>query len=106
MPMMHACVETTRPFGTKTMVSLNAIMVDGTGMCGSCRVTVGGAMKFACVDGPDFDGHMLDFEELGRRQTRFRDEEQQALARMNAPAGEPKEECKGTCAYISSVLSD
>ncbi len=55
--MMNACVETTRPSGVKTMVSLNAIMVDGTGMCGSCRVTVGGEIKFACVDGPDFDGH-------------------------------------------------
>ena len=62
--MMNACVETTRPFGVKTMVSLNAIMVDGTGMCGSCRVTVGGEVKFACVDGPDFDGHQVDFKEL------------------------------------------
>ncbi len=57
LPMMNACVETTRPFGVKTMVSLNAIMVDGTGMCGSCRVSVGSEIKFACVDGPDFDGH-------------------------------------------------
>jgi glutamate synthase (NADPH/NADH) small chain len=62
--MMNACVETTRPFGVKTMVSLNAIMVDGTGMCGSCRVTVGDEVKFACVDGPDFDGHQVDFPEL------------------------------------------
>ena len=66
LPMMRACVETTRPFGVKTMVSLNAIMVDGTGMCGSCRVTVGGEIKFACVDGPDFDGHQVDFQELMR----------------------------------------
>ncbi len=75
LPMMNACVETTRPFGVKTMVSLNAIMVDGTGMCGSCRVTVGEEIKFACVDGPDFDGHQVDFKELLLRQKRFKGEE-------------------------------
>ena len=75
LPMMNACVETTRPFGVKTMVSLNAIMVDGTGMCGSCRVTVGKDIKFACVDGPDFDGHQVDFKELMLRQKRFKGEE-------------------------------
>ena len=75
LPMMNACVETTRPFGVKTMVSLNAIMVDGTGMCGSCRVTVGNEIKFACVDGPDFDGHQVDFKELLLRQKRFKGEE-------------------------------
>ena len=73
--MMNACVETSRPFGVKTMVSLNAIMVDGTGMCGSCRVTVGSEIKFACVDGPDFDGHQVDFKELMLRQKRFKGEE-------------------------------
>jgi glutamate synthase (NADPH/NADH) small chain len=78
LPMMNACVETTRPFGVKTMVSLNAIMVDGTGMCGSCRVTVGKEVKFACVDGPDFDGHQVDFKELMLRQKRFRGEESAA----------------------------
>ena len=75
LPMMNACVETTRPYGVKTMVSLNAIMVDGTGMCGSCRVTVDGQVKFACVEGPDFDGHLVDFKELIARQKRFRKEE-------------------------------
>jgi len=75
MPMMNACAETSRPFGVKTMVSLNAIMVDGTGMCGSCRVTVDGEVKFACVDGPDFDGHQVDFRELMLRQKRFKGEE-------------------------------
>jgi homotetrameric NADPH-dependent glutamate synthase len=75
LPMMNACVETTRPFGVKTMVSLNAIMVDGTGMCGSCRVTVDGQVKFACVEGPDFDGHKVDFKELISRQKRFKKEE-------------------------------
>ena len=75
LPMMNACVETSRPSGVKTMVSLNAIMVDGTGMCGSCRVTVGSEIKFACVDGPDFDGHQVDFKELLLRQKRFKGEE-------------------------------
>ena len=78
MPMMHACTDTTRPYGVKTMVSLNTIMVDGTGMCGSCRVTVGGEVKFACVDGPDFDGHLVDFKELHARQKRFSKQEAQA----------------------------
>ncbi len=78
MPMMQACAETSRPFGVRTMVSLNTIMVDGTGMCGSCRVTVGGEVKFACVDGPDFDAHQVDFRELHARQKRFKRQEQQA----------------------------
>ncbi len=78
LPMMHAAVETSRPFGVKTMVSLNTIMVDGTGMCGSCRVTVGTESKFACVDGPDFDGHLVDFKELHSRQKRFKGQETQA----------------------------
>jgi glutamate synthase (NADPH/NADH) small chain len=80
LPMMHACVETTRSSGVKTMVSLNTIMVDGTGMCGSCRATVGGAVKFACVDGPDFDGHLVDFKELIARQKRFKPQESAASA--------------------------
>jgi|CXWL01.1.fsa_nt_gi homotetrameric NADPH-dependent glutamate synthase len=78
MPMMHACADTTRPHGVKTMVSLNTIMVDGTGMCGSCRVSVGGVVKFACVDGPDFDAHQVDFKELHARQKRFKTQEAQA----------------------------
>jgi len=82
MPMMHACVETSRPYAVKTMVSLNTIMVDGTGMCGSCRVTVGGEVKFACVDGPDFDGHLVDFKELNARQKRFK--KQETLANEDA----------------------
>ena len=76
--MMHACAETTRPHGVRTMVSLNTIMVDGTGMCGSCRVTVGGEVRFACVDGPDFDAHQIDFKELHARQKRFKKQETQA----------------------------
>ena len=78
LSMMSACVETTRPFGVTTKVSLNTIMVDGTGMCGSCRVTVGGEVKFVCVDGPDFDGHQVDFTELNARQKRFQNEETRA----------------------------
>jgi glutamate synthase (NADPH) small chain len=81
LPMMKACCETTRPFGVPTVVSLNSIMVDGTGMCGSCRVTVGGKMKFACVDGADFDGHLVNFDELSLRQKRFQREEKAALDR-------------------------
>jgi len=67
LPMMRSIANLTKPFGVKTYVSLNPIMVDGTGMCGCCRVTVGGETKFSCVDGPIFDGHMVDFEELDRR---------------------------------------
>lgn len=77
--MMKACAETTRPHKIKTVVSLNPIMVDGTGMCGGCRVNVGGEMKFGCVDGPDFDGHQVDFEELLKRLSRFVPKEKLAL---------------------------
>ena len=79
--MMKACSEVTRPHGITTSVSLNPIMVDGTGMCGGCRVNVGGKSKFACVDGPDFDGHEVDFDELMRRLTRFDEDEKLALRR-------------------------
>jgi len=73
--LMFACSEATKPYGIDTMVSLNPIMVDGTGMCGACRVTVGGKTKFACVDGPDFDGHQVDWQELfNRRKSYFNDE--------------------------------
>ena len=82
IPMMKACCEVTRPFGIPTIVSLNSIMVDGTGMCGSCRVTVGGKMKFACVDGADFDGHLVNFDELALRQKRFEREEKAAMERF------------------------
>jgi glutamate synthase (NADPH/NADH) small chain len=84
LPMMKACAELTRSYGIRTMVSLNSIMVDGTGMCGSCRVTVGSKMKFACVDGPDFDGHLVNFDELMLRQKRFECEEKECLQRFEA----------------------
>jgi len=71
VPMMKAVADLTRDYGVKTIVSLNPLMVDGTGMCGGCRVTVGGEIKFACVDGPEFDGHLVDFAELAGRQAAY-----------------------------------
>jgi ferredoxin--NADP+ reductase len=71
LPMMKAVSALTRPYGVQTLVSLNTIMVDGTGMCGGCRVTVSGTMKFACVDGPEFDGHTVDFDELMMRNRTY-----------------------------------
>jgi len=79
--MMKVVSEVTRPYGIKTIVSLNPIMVDGTGMCGGCRVTVGGKIKFACVDGPDFDGHQVDFDELIRRLSLYKKDEQASIER-------------------------
>lgn len=73
VPMMKAVVGVTKPHNLKTMVSLNPIMIDGTGMCGGCRVTVGGEIKFACVDGPDFDGHQVDYDELMKRNSTYRE---------------------------------
>jgi NAD(P)H-flavin reductase len=81
--MMRACAETTRPHGIKTTVSLNPIMVDGTGMCGGCRVKVDGRIRFACVDGPDFDGHVVDFDDLMTRLRRYKDDERAALERWS-----------------------
>jgi NAD(P)H-flavin reductase len=81
--MMRASAETTRAYGIKTTVSLNPIMVDGTGMCGGCRVRVGDEVKFACVDGPDFNGHMVDFADLMRRLRRFAGEEKTAAERWS-----------------------
>jgi NAD(P)H-flavin reductase len=87
LPMMKACCEVTRPHGIKTLVSLNSIMVDGTGMCGACRVTIGNETKFVCVDGPDFDGHLVDFDEQFRRAKIFKDEEARALAKGSCGGG-------------------
>ncbi|MGB4416431.1 MAG: sulfide/dihydroorotate dehydrogenase-like FAD/NAD-binding protein [bacterium] len=83
LPMMKAMAETTRPHGIKTIVSLNPIMVDGTGMCGACRVSVGGETKFACVDGPEFDAHQVDFELAARRLAYYEDEERRADAALS-----------------------
>jgi NAD(P)H-flavin reductase len=82
--MMKFCAKTTEPFGVKTIVSLNPIMVDGTGMCGCCRVAVGGVTKFACVDGPEFDGHQVDWDLLSARQRTYLDEEKRSLEQLQA----------------------
>lgn len=75
VPMMRAVAEMTRPYAVRTIVSLNPIMIDGTGMCGGCRVMVNNEMKFACVDGPEFDGHQVDFDLLADRLTTYKEEE-------------------------------
>ena len=81
VPMMRAIANLTRPFGVHTIVSLNPVMVDGTGMCGGCRVEIGGETKFACVDGPEFDGHKVDFDLLADRLSTYRPQEQAAAER-------------------------
>ncbi len=83
MPMMRAVAELTRGKGIKTEASMNPIMVDGTGMCGACRVTVGGKVKFACVDGPDFDAHEIDFDEVINRTRIYKDEERKRSENCN-----------------------
>jgi ferredoxin--NADP+ reductase len=85
MPMMRAVAEVTRPYGLSTQVSLDPIMVDGTGMCGSCRVTVDGELKFACVDGPFFDAHKVNFDEAVVRSKMYVDQEHLA-SKLAAPA--------------------
>jgi sulfide dehydrogenase subunit beta len=80
--MMKGCAEATRPFGIRTVVSLNPVMVDGTGMCGGCRVKVGDRVVFACVDGPDFDGHQVDFDDLMFRLKRYQESEKAAAVRF------------------------
>ncbi len=85
--MMKACAETTRPFNVEMVVSMNPIVVDGTGMCGGCRVIVGDETKFACVDGPEFDGHKVDFDDLMSRLGRFRKQESQAMDAWKVTAG-------------------
>ncbi len=94
VPMMRAVAEMTRPLGLRTIVSVNPIMIDGTGMCGGCRITVGGRTRYACVEGPEFDGHAIDFAELADRLTTYRPFEQAALARhqpclIGLPTGAP-----------------
>ena len=79
--LMYACAQATKPLGIKTIVSLNPIMVDGTGMCGACRCTAAGKTKFACVDGPDFDAHEVDWEELFIRRKSYFDDEVRSLCR-------------------------
>ena len=81
--MMKGCAEATRPHKIKTMVSLNPVMVDGTGMCGGCRVKIGEVVKFACVDGPDFDGHLVDFDDLMFRLQRYKATEREAATKFD-----------------------
>lgn len=81
--MMRAVANLTKPYNIKTIVSMNSTMIDGTGMCGGCRLTVGGETKFACVDGPDFDGHLVDFDEAIRRSAMFRDFESRSEKQHN-----------------------
>jgi len=85
--MMKFCAKTSQPFGVNTVVSLNPIMVDGTGMCGCCRVSVNGVTKFACVDGPDFDGHQVDWDLLLARQRSYLDEEKLSFDQWRAKHG-------------------
>jgi ferredoxin/flavodoxin---NADP+ reductase len=87
VPMMKFCAKMTKEFGVKTLVSLNPIMLDGTGMCGCCRVQVGGKMQFACVDGPEFDGHEVDFEELNLRLRSYLPEEKASYDQFKAGQG-------------------
>ena len=82
VPMMKFVCKVTEPYNIKTIVSLNPIMIDGTGMCGGCRVRVGGEIKYACVDGPDFDGHKVDFNELVRRNSTYSESEKQHVCRL------------------------
>ncbi|MDY6880447.1 MAG: sulfide/dihydroorotate dehydrogenase-like FAD/NAD-binding protein [Desulfatiglans sp.] len=89
VPMMKFVCSVTEPYKVKTLVSLNAIMVDGTGMCGCCRVSVGGKTRFACVDGPEFDGHLVDFDELMQRLQAYKEEETAAHEKFSC-------ECKAT----------
>ena len=83
LPMMKRVAMVTKEFGTKTYVSLNTLMLDGTGMCGGCRVTVGGQVKFACIDGPEFDGHLVDWEEMAKRNKTYEEKEKHICTLYN-----------------------
>ncbi len=87
IPMMRTAAESTKKLGIKTYASLNPVMIDGTGMCGGCRVTVGGKVRFACVDGPEFDAHQVDFEELARRNRAYRKQETMVLEAHQCKVG-------------------
>ena len=98
IPMMRAVSETTRPLAIRTVVSLNSIMVDGTGMCGGCRVIVNDKSQFACVDGPEFDAHQVNFQVLAQRNAMYRDKEQQAIAEFKEHTHEQVEAARHSCA--------
>jgi ferredoxin/flavodoxin---NADP+ reductase len=95
VPMMRAVSMLTREHGVPTVVSLNAIMLDGTGMCGTCRCEVGGETKFSCVDGPEFDGHLVDFEMLTSRLSAYKGEEQKSRERFTSEATTYRHSCQG-----------
>ncbi len=100
IPMMRGVAEVTRPHGIPTTVSLNSIMVDGTGMCGGCRVLVGGEAKFACVDGPEFDAHQVDYDVLAQRNAMYRAAERDALERFQQDPQQDKERVEDQCRLI------
>ena len=102
VPMMSAVSALTRPHGIKTIVSLNSVMVDGTGMCGGCRVLVGGASKFACVDGPEFDAHEVDFAVLAQRNAMYRESEAQALRAFVEHPEEDLALARGACQTVEA----
>lgn len=89
--MMKFCAKTTEPFGVHTLVSLNTIMVDGTGMCGGCRVNVGGEVKFVCVDGPEFDGHKVDFDNMMKRLGSYKSQEQHKYCKLDEAIAQKEE---------------
>jgi NAD(P)H-flavin reductase len=95
--MMQAVAELTRPLEIKTLVSLNPVMVEGTGMCGACRVSISGKTKFACVDGPEFDAHEVDFEEIAQRLNFYKDEETESFNKFK------KKRCQGKCKSKSKI---
>jgi len=103
IPMMAAIAEVTRPHNIHTVVSLNPIMVDGTGMCGGCRVIVGGESKFACVDGPEFDAHLVDFEILKQRNAMYKDRERQTLEQFEQDPGGAVEKARHQCHMLESA---
>lgn len=94
--MMQAVSEVTKPYGLKTLVSLNPVMVEGTGMCGACRVNIAGKTKFACIEGPEFDAHEVDFQELAQRLGFYREEEAESMEKF-------KKKCKGKCGRKSKI---
>jgi ferredoxin--NADP+ reductase len=98
--MMKFCALTSQPFGVPTIVNLNSIMVDGTGMCGACRVEVGGRTRFACVDGPEFDGHLVDWDLLLARQRIYLQEEEQAVREWHRKTSQHPEQTSCSCGHL------
>jgi hypothetical protein len=97
--MMMVTARETKPYGVKTLAALNPIMLDGTGMCGACRVSVGDQMKFACVDGPFFDAHLIDWDELRDRRAAYSAEEIRSLGRTESVAATPHSRHKCSCPH-------